>query len=122
MPVSQTEHIAGYRHLCAGYGRIDGPTSRLSRECSYRHELDVEKFLSGHSRQRFPVSAAGNAAALSAVRIASSAGALRAAVHRDAYWREVAFGRDWTSNKSILVWLVSVFFRMACRALAFDPR
>ena len=74
------------------------------------------------SRQRFPVSAAGNAAALSAVRIASSAGALRAAVHRDAYWREVAFGRDWTSNESILVWLVSVFFRMACRALAFDPR
>ena len=72
--------------------------------------------------QRFPVSAAGNAAALSAVRIASSAGALRAAVHRDAYWREVAFGREWTSNESILVWLVSVFFNMAFRALAFDPR
>ena len=34
----------------------------------------------------------------------------------------VAFGWDWTSNESILVWLVSVFFNMACRALAFDPR
>ena len=55
MPVSQTEHIAGYRHLCAGYGRIDGPTSRLSRECSYRHELDVEKFLSGTRGRDFPL-------------------------------------------------------------------
>ena len=37
-------YALGWRVLarCAGYGRIDGRTSRSNRECTYRHELDVE--------------------------------------------------------------------------------
>ncbi len=37
----EVEQIA---KICDGprwYGRIDGPTSRSSRECTYRHELDM---------------------------------------------------------------------------------
>jgi hypothetical protein len=38
---------AGWRVLvrCNGAGRIDGPQSRSSRECTYRAELDVESLV-----------------------------------------------------------------------------
>jgi hypothetical protein len=37
-------YAAGWRVRArsAGQGRTDGPTARSSRECTYRHELDVE--------------------------------------------------------------------------------
>jgi hypothetical protein len=37
-------YAAGWRVRArsAGQGRTDGPTARSSRECTYRHELDME--------------------------------------------------------------------------------
>jgi hypothetical protein len=38
---------AGWRAMarCAGRGRVDGPSSKSSRECTYRGELDVESLV-----------------------------------------------------------------------------
>ena len=49
-------YAAGWRVLarCAGRGRIDGPTSRSSRECTYRHELDMESLVWTRGRD-FPL-------------------------------------------------------------------
>ena len=40
-------HKANWRVLarCAGLGRIDGAHKRSSRECTYRHELDMESLV-----------------------------------------------------------------------------
>jgi hypothetical protein len=58
MSVETLEHAyaAQWRILvrCNGRGRIDGPSSRSSRECTYRAELDMESLVWTRGRN-FPL-------------------------------------------------------------------
>jgi hypothetical protein len=58
MPVETLKeaYAAQWRVLlrCNGHERVDGPSSRSSRECTYRAELDIESLVWTRGRD-FPI-------------------------------------------------------------------